>query len=294
MLKIFKKYLQVVARIKSLLTKLKYFLHWFIKPSKGIVIHYSPETKYNTVDIYIATLWRQGHIVKTLSSLRNQLEFGTATITCNNWSDDQWEWINRLFGDDNKVRLYRGDNAKGSNEKLRYVGTGDNEYIMFADDDIIYPPNYLEFMIYGCEKYDAYVSCHGVRLNPLPITSYYHDRVVYRGLRTVLFDMEVDIASNCGSLFKRRFFNPDELNEWYDRVGNISMDDIYTNYFAKCAGVKRYVLSHCKGFLRHKQQMPDDDYVFNRYTLTGKDLVQTTFINTFWTPSRAKVLSYRQ
>jgi len=227
------------------------------------------------VDIYIASLWRQGHAVVAINSLRSQPEFGTATITCNNWTDEQWEYINKELGDDMRIKLYRGNNEKGSNEKLKYIAHGNNYYIALADDDLIYPHDYLGKLINGCEKYNAHVSLHGVVLLKGIINSYYRDRIVYRALGTVLLDQEVDIVSNCGSLFKRNFYN--DLDKWYDYCGNVSMDDLYVNYFAKKNGIKRYVLSHVEGYLKHKKQYPEDNYVFDKHK--NDDSVQTNFIN---------------
>jgi hypothetical protein len=232
------------------------------------------------VDVYMATLWRQGHAVVAINSLRFQPEFGTATIACNNWTDSQWEYIQKELSGDSRIVLYRGDNAKGSNEKLKHISKGNNYYIMFADDDLIYPPNYLEYMIQGCEKHNAHVSLHGVILAKGLIQSYYRNRTVYKGLGTVLFDQEVDLGSNCGSLFKRNFH--DDLDKWYDFCGTTSMDDIYVNYFHKKRGIKRYVLAHNIGYIKHKEQFPEDDYVFNKYALTGNDKVQTDFINKYF------------
>ena len=60
------------------------------------------------------------------------------------------------------------------------------------------------------------------------------------------------------------------------------MDDIYVNYFAKKRGIRRVVLAHNEGYLKHKEQLPEDDYVFNKYALTGNDKMQTDFINKYF------------
>lgn len=229
------------------------------------------------VDVYTASLWRQGHVVISIKSLLTQPEFGTATICCNNYTDEQWEYVNKELNDP-RIKLHRTNNEKCSNEKLRFIHVGINEYICLADDDLIYPPDYLNKLIAGCDKYNSHVSLHGVILFKGKINSYYRDRVVYRGLGTVLFDQEVDIASNCGSLFKRSFY--DDLDKWYGFCGTTSMDDIYVNYFAKKRGIKRMVLAHSEGYLKHKQQFAEDNYVFDIYKFN--DSVQTDFINKYF------------
>lgn len=230
------------------------------------------------VDIYMASLWRQGHVVKTVKSLLLNPEVGTVTICCNNYTDQQWEFVNNEL-DDARIVLHRTNNEKGSNEKLRFIGTGSNFYICLADDDLIYPPDYLNKLIAGCERYNAMVSLHGRIIPKGFILSYYGQPLaMYRSLGTVEQDVEVDIASNCGSLFKRNFY--DDLDKWYDFCGTTSMDDIYVNYFAKKKGVRRIVLAHQEGYLQHKQQFPEDDYVFDKHRYS--DRVQTEFINNYF------------
>ena len=236
------------------------------------------------VDCFCASLWRQGHVINSVNTLRQQPEFGTAHITCNNWTDEQWQYINAELGTDDRIFLHRHDNEKGSNEKLRYLSQGSNNFICLFDDDLLYPDDYLMKMISGSTLYNAYVSLHGVILAQRPIRSYYRDRQVFRGLGTVLFDQEVDIASNCGSVFQRQFYPKGEIESWYDRCTEISCDDIWTNMWSKKCGVIRMVLKHREGYLKHKTQYESDDYCFNKYTkqLGITDTFQTKLINTQW------------
>jgi len=220
--------------------------------------------------------------------LKNK-ETRSITITANKYTHELFEELQlRLAGLNSQynipIYLYRGDNAKGSNEKLKYIGKGTGKYISFVDDDLILNPQHFEYLIQGCEIYNAYVSLHGVRIHPRPIRSYYADRDVFRGLKTVHKDVQVDLASNCGCLFKRSFFTEDFLNKIYTVVNNVSMDDIFMAYFCHKKGIKRYVLAHNEGFMQHKAQHPEDEYVFDKHTkqLGVSDLPQTNFINKFW------------
>lgn len=236
-----------------------------------------------SVDCYCASLWRGGHIVKSATSLLQQAEVASMTITCNNYTDEEFAYVvSELWNDvtSGKVALHRGNNEKGSNEKLRYIGDGQAKYVCLFDDDLIYPPDYLARLIQGCDYYQGMVSMHGVILNKGFIGSYYRDRRVFPALGEVLKSIEVDIASNCGSLWKRSWFT--DYQDWIDRVGEVSMDDCYVAYFMKKKGIHRYCLKHQDGYLQHKVQEESDDYVFNRYALTGNDTIQTTFINSFF------------
>jgi hypothetical protein len=237
------------------------------------------------VDVYMATMPRQLHVVHTVKSILDNPETLTITITANKYTDFEFEEMcNRIAGLNSlyniPIQIHRGDNAKESNEKLKYIGEGYGKYISFVDDDLLLAPNHFHYLIEGCEKHNAYVSLHGVILHPLPIKSYYRDRDVYRGLGTVIFDQEVDIASNCGSLFKRDFFTDTYLTKLYELAPAVSMDDIIMATACKLNNIKRYVLSHSEGFMQHKTQYKEDDYVFDKYKFN--DSVQTNYINKYW------------
>lgn len=240
------------------------------------------------VDVFMAALPRQLHVVTTVESVLKNKETRSVTITANKYSDAEFQELQlRLAGLNSlykvEIYLYRGDNAKGSNEKLKYIHKGSGKYIALVDDDLILSPNHFEYLIQGCEKYDAYVSLHGAVLAQRPLRSYYRDRMVLRGLGNVLFDSEVDIASNCGSLFKRSHFPQDMLKEMYERSPDESMDDIWMAFLCKRMGVKRYVLSHQEGYMKHKVQHKEDEYVFDKHALVvGADKPMTDFINNFW------------
>ncbi len=239
------------------------------------------------VDIHIATLPRQMHVLKTVESLLKNPEVLTITIIASETYTDKQRMeltsgliaLNRgLFV---PIRVCYTDDAKGSNEKLKYLDEGFGDYICLADDDCVYPDNYLQTLIQGVEKHQAHVSLHGVCLHDLPIKSYYRDRDVYRGLGTVMFDMPVDIAASCMTMFKREWH--DDLDQWYDKCSNVSMDDIHVSYFHKLKGIPRYVLAHKEGFVKHKPILQEDNYVFDRHArVAGADKPQTDFINKYW------------
>lgn len=238
------------------------------------------------VDCYCAALYRQNFVVETVKSLLQNPEVGTITIIANKHTDEEFENCKNGLLQANTVRqipiyLHRGDNSKESNHKLAYLHTGKNPYICLFDNDIVYPPDYLKYLISGCETFNAYVSLHGVILHPLPIKSYYANREVYRGLKTVLFNTQVDLASNCGSLFKREFFTEEFYENLFAQAPSVSMDDIIMACACQQRSIPRWVLKHSEGYLKHKVQYVEDEYCFTKYTkqLGVSDRVQTDYIN---------------
>lgn len=239
------------------------------------------------VDVFIASLPRQLHVVDTVKTVLSNPETRSITITANKYSDELFDELKLKLLNANTLEqipifLHRGDNAKESNEKLKYIGEGTGRYISFMDDDLLIAPTHFKLLIEGCEKYNAYVSLHGCILTKLPIQSYYRDRIVYRGLGSVSEDLPVDIASNCGSLFKRSWFSNEYLSEIYRYAPTVSMDDIIMATVCRLNNVMRFVLKHPEGFMKHKVQYKEDEYVFDKYALTGNDSVQTSYINKYW------------
>jgi hypothetical protein len=52
----------------------------------------------------------------------------------------------------NKINLYFSDNSKGDAFKFYRLMESDG-YFLTVDDDLIYPPNYVEYMIAKCKEY---------------------------------------------------------------------------------------------------------------------------------------------
>lgn len=232
----------------------------------------------NKVNCYCACIFRHYFEIETINSLRNQPEFATIDLTLNNYTDEQYQYVSNYFADDNRIIIHRHNNEKTSNEKLRYISSGNEKYVCLVDNDILYPNDYLAKLIKGSTDYHAMVSLHGCVLAPRPIGSYYRDRFVYRGLATVISDYEVDIASNCGSLWQREMF--DNYDHWYENSPMIPMDDLIVANECRKRNVICMVIKHQEGYIRHKIQEKDEIYVFNMYKFNDK--VQTNFINLNW------------
>ena len=231
------------------------------------------------VDVYIAALYRHGYAKVTIDSLRYQPEFGTCTLVCNIHSDSEWQEMVDYFKDDSRIILYRGDNSKESNHKLQYISQGTNYYCSLCDNDIQYAPDYLKKLIHGCEHYSAHVGLHGCIIDKGTIRSYYANRRVLRALEDVNRDTEVTLVSNCGSLWKRNWYQ--NYLEWWETAPNEGMDDLLVCYQAKRKGRRMMVLAHKMGYITHKEQLPDELYIFDKYAKTGNDSVQTNYYNTY-------------
>jgi hypothetical protein len=117
--------------------------------------------------VNVASYKRTDSLVKTLESLIDQCD--EINVILNDFED---EIPSILYN--NKINLYFSDNSKGDAFKF-YKLMDANGYFLTVDDDLIYPPNYVQFMIAKCKEYGntKVITLHGRNFSIFPILSYY-------------------------------------------------------------------------------------------------------------------------
>ncbi|WQJ53288.1 MAG: hypothetical protein [Wendovervirus sonii] len=230
----------------------------------------------NTVDVYMASIWRDGHVINTVKSIINQYPVRTVTISANNFTDIQIQQLKDNINS-NKLIIKETDNKKGSNEKLKFINEGVAKYVAFCDDDLIYFNGYFEKMIKKCEELKGAVSYHGSKFIKFPIKSYYQDRNVYCYNKDIKNNIQVDVIGNGVSLFKREFLTEHDYTELYNNAPEISMDDILISYILKLKGYKLYVISHNINEVINKEIKKNEQSVYLTYNNNCK--IQTIYIN---------------
>lgn len=234
------------------------------------------------VNVYIASLWRGGHVVKTIQSLLKCPELTSITVVCNNYTQEQIDYVHKAIDYNLRVLLIKGNNEKGCSEKVRYLHQDSSKYIALCDDDLIYPPDYLTKLISAAEKYNCIVSVHGRILADGKATNYYrHKKKVYHCLHNVESDYEVDIIGSGACLFPRHLLDVAKL---YDMIKFPNMTDIYLSWLFWSNGIKRMVVSHKKGWIKLKNPEKGDNYIYDNHANNCKP--QTQFINLTWRKSR--------
>ena len=70
------------------------------------------------------------------------------------------------------------DNEKGDAEKIYMIGEVEG-YVFTCDDDLVYPPDYVESMMGYLEELDdkTILTCHGRVMMPRPVKNSYTDRI---------------------------------------------------------------------------------------------------------------------
>ena len=236
----------------------------------------------NCVDVHMASLWRDGHLLKTLGTLCQQPETATIFVTLNNYTQEQYnktmEGIKELvckYG--KRIVTRRAKNQKGSNEKLSQLPKSTAPYIAFADDDLLYSHDYFLRLIHGIRIHDAAVSFHGSNLNEFPTKKYYSGRRIFSFNATVEADAPVDLIGSGVALFRREWFSTEELKALYADAPAVSMDDIILSCALSQKGISRWVLEHPFGLIRTKDPKPEDCYVYDQYK--NNDSAQVEYVN---------------
>ena len=241
------------------------------------------EDNYRCVDVHMASLYRDGHLLKTLQTLCGQPEVATVYVTLNNYTQPQYNetlaGIKALMAETGcKIVTRRAKNQKGSNEKLSQLAKSTAPYIAFADDDILYPQDYFLRLIHGMRLHNGGVAFHGGILKRFPTDKYYDGgREMKSWNITVPEDTKVDIMGSGVGLIRREWFTDAELKALYADAPTTSMDDIILSCVLSQKGIERWVLAHPDRIIATKPKGPDDNYVYDRYK--NDDAAQVEYIN---------------
>ena len=241
------------------------------------------EDNYECVDVHMASLYRGGHLLKTLQTLCGQPEVATVYVTLNNYTQEQYkqtmDGIKALMAETGcKIVTRRAKNQKGSNEKLSQLPKSTAPYIAFADDDILYPADYFLRLIHGIRLHNGGVAFHGGILKRFPTDKYYDGgREMKSWNISVPEDTKVDIMGSGVGLIRREWFTDAELKALYTNAPTTSMDDIILSCVLSQKGIERWVLAHPARIIKTKEPHPDDNYVYDRYK--NDDAAQVAYIN---------------
>lgn len=230
------------------------------------------------IDICIASLYRGGHCVKTVESLI-QPEINNIYLCCNNYTEEQFDEVSEKLAKYSNVIVIRRDNQKGCSEKFYPIQYSTAKYIGFADDDLIFPNEYLSKLKQGCEKYKCLVSLHGRILRPRPIRNYYKDKTnVFGCLHKVDNDVYVDVAGSGVCLIERSLLPL--MKVLYEQIQHPNMSDIYLSFLCIQSGINRIVLAHEAGYITHKEREESDNYIFDSHRNNCEP--QTQFVNEYF------------
>ena len=150
-------------------------------------------------------------------------------------------------------------------------------YIFTCDDDILYPPDYVQKSIAKIEEYKRQyvITYHGRVFSTLPIYSFYRDRAeMFRAIEGFEGDHFVDCAGDGVSVW-----HSDTLKMRYDYCELPNMSQLWFALACNKAGVKQIAISHEEGWLKDTCLDQEETiwYKHNQYDQAQTDLVNLRF-----------------
>lgn len=157
--------------------------------------------------------------------------------------------------------IYIYDNTKAEdltdNGKFYYLNELKEPcYYFTCDDDLLYPPDYIENLLENIKKYNCIITHHGRKLIGTN-RDYYVGHIGFGCLRTVDSDYDIDVAGTGVTGFNTEYFNPKECAfSPYKR-----MSDIVFSLEAAKQGKKIMCCWHLEGWIK---QQPVDSCIFEQ------------------------------
>lgn len=224
---------------------------------------------------------RLGTFKKSLDSLIQQVD--TVQIVCNMISvrivkqalNSLYPWMNEdQFSDiyaGRQINFVPHDNSL--KDGSRFINANEKPgWCLVCDDDIEYPPDFVETMI---DNYNGgFLSVMGKILKPRPLQSYYKGWAKnYKTFEEVKELVQVDIPGCCGILWHTDYAN---LNE---KVMQVPNSDVCVGVYAKMNQLPCHVVPHAAGWLKNLMpELPKGTLdIYNTYK--NNDKLQTEYIN---------------
>jgi hypothetical protein len=213
----------------------------------------------------VATYKRDEFLFKTIESIYNQSDIINVLL------NSHIEIPKQLI--DNKINCFITDNSIGDGFKFLRLDESDGYYFTI-DDDIIYPPNYSDYLIDSYNKYNGkyIVTLHGRSFLKFPITSYYRSQhVSYRCLGDVNKDTFVQFGGTGVMMFHTNLLKFSHKN-----ILKPNMADIWLSIFAREKNISIMCLKHDKNFLKYQKEVGNET-IYDNYRMN--DNYQTKIIN---------------
>ena len=179
---------------------------------------------------------REQMLERTVESLRPQVD--EIRVALNEYS--------KIPAFLNKHEVVMLDNEKGDAGK-HYFADQFEGYLLSCDDDLIYPPDYVEKMIAGVDQYKCACTLHGRVYNYRPILNFQMAFIGYPCLSTVQHDTRVDIGGD-GVMC----WHTDFLKIRYEDFKSKNMSQLWFSKQCIEQGVKIMCLAHGGDYLTYQ------------------------------------------
>jgi len=155
--------------------------------------------------------------------------------------------LDSLAGQADEIIVYDNERNTDLTDNGKFYGLKNRTeecYFLTCDDDIIYPPTYVEDMVHAIDKHKCIVTHHGRELRK-NAKSYYHGHRSFHCMKANTVEQYIDVAGTGVSGWKTSYFCPNDICEADDK----RMSDLVFSLAATKAGKKIKVLKHKQGYL---------------------------------------------
>jgi hypothetical protein len=142
------------------------------------------------------------------------------------------------------------DNSKGDAMKFASTRFSGDGYYFSCDDDLIYPPDYVQYMCSKVDQYKSIVTLHGKRYDIVPVKSFRRDFTAnIHCLHHCYIDTEVHVGGT-GVMA----FHTDTFKVYRSMLPEKNMADVQIALLAKQQGVKIIAVAHEGNYLKYIDQ----------------------------------------
>ena len=175
--------------------------------------------------------------------------------TLNKTIDSILKQVDDIWVYDNEKEPYNATD----NGKFRFLEYYQSPiYALTCDDDLIYPPDYVETLLNGVEKHGTICTFHGRKLQGLN-RSYYRGHKAYACLRNFPQTAEIDVAGTGVTGWRTDQFNPTEIWKAEDKL----MSDLVFSLEAAKHGIGITHLGHAGDWII-QQLIPIEKTIYGR------------------------------
>lgn len=214
--------------------------------------------------VNIASYNRIDSLIKSLKSIYNQCD--VINVCLNSHNGDIPEFLYSP-----KINLTFTNNSKGDAFKFLYLESSEG-YFLTIDDDLIYPPGYVDYMISKCNEYnnEKIVTLHGRSFSNFPILSYYRSASErYSCLNQVKNDVKVQFGGTGVMCFHTSLLKKSINNFLYP-----NMADVWIGKFAKEKNIEIMCLAHSASYIKY---IPQKTTIYEEESRS--DRPQTNIVN---------------
>ena len=239
---------------------------------------------------------RQDGLKSAVKSLIGQVDY--LNIYLNNYK------LVPSFLKNSKILIFRSQDYRDLGDIGKfYFSENIKGYHFTCDDDIIYPSNYIEFMLLKLKKHRGFISCHGAIFNS-PFYSFYKSKTTFHFRHEIKNDISVNLVGT-GVMG----YDADKIKVPLNIFKNKNMADVYIAIFAKNKNIQCTVVAHKEFFLKdyYKENLSKNYFIKffqktkNRLTLNNiytmyrnSHTIQTNLVNKNkpWTLGNDKKLDF--